>query len=89
MAIPPEAARTTFDGANDLFVEDGSLGLKYVLQRLELVGLTEQDRQNPSGFGGGRMSGPGCCWAGGARPNSAIGGTPGGGDRGHRRTYPR
>jgi hypothetical protein len=46
MAIPPEAARTTFDGANDLFVEDGSLGLKYVLQRLELVGLTEQDRQN-------------------------------------------
>ena len=46
METPPEAAGATFDGANNLFMEDGRLGLKYVLLRLELAGLTEQDQRN-------------------------------------------
>jgi hypothetical protein len=46
MNVSPDEAGQRFDAEMGLAFEDGNLGLKYVLLRLELAGLTAQDQKN-------------------------------------------
>jgi hypothetical protein len=46
MNLPPGEASDRFNEGIRLFGEDGEGGLRYILLRLELAGLTEQDQRN-------------------------------------------